>query len=133
MEDALKTAAAVVLLVLNALLPSQISAADEVVGTTFPSELEGVWDAHPWPCDAAAQSDSDTRLLIEGGRRRNYEDDDILLSVDRIATQPDAWRILSVSSLDPGSSRKEARIYVLAGDRLTVADEGRTEVYIRCR
>lgn len=130
MEDALKTFAAVLLL--SAIFSCQ-AAPVGAASATFPVELQGVWDAHPWPCDAAVPSDSDMRFLIEGGVRRNYEDDDILVSLDRIAIEPSAWRVSSVSSLDPDGSREDARIYVLAGDRLTVADEARTEVYTRCR
>ena len=112
--------------------PAQVARGGPVSGAAFPSELHGVWDAYPWPCVAGEQSDSDTRFLIEGRMRRNYEDDDTLVSIEEIAADPRAWRVSSTSSLDPDRSRTEARIYVLAGDRLTVADGGRTEVYIRC-
>lgn len=99
----------------------------------FPRELQGVWDAHPWPCSAAGPSDSDMRFTIEGSKRRNYEDDDTLVSVEELAAVPRTWRVRSLSSLDTRQSLVDTRIYILAGDRLTVADDGRTEVYVRCR
>lgn len=99
----------------------------------FPSELHGVWDAYPWPCTAAGPSDSDMRFTIEGNKRRNYEDDDTVVSIEELATAPRTWRMVSSSSLDPARSFIDTRIYILTGNRLTVADDGRTEVYVRCR
>jgi len=73
------------------------------------------------------------RFTIEGSKRRNYEDDDTLVSVEELAAVPRTWRVRSLSSLDTRQSLVDTRIYILAGDRLTVADDGRTEVYVRCR
>lgn len=133
MEDALKIALAAVFLTISLMFPVHSARGEEPSGPSFPSELQGVWDVHPWPCSADEPSDSDMRFLIEGSKRRNYEDDDTLVSMEEIAAAPRAWRVLSTSSLDPERTHVDARIYVLAGDRLTVADEGRTEVYVRCK
>ncbi len=132
MEDALKTSIVAALIVVFLALPVRAVSSADPVEPAFPPELQGVWDVHPWPCSASEPSDGDMRFLIEGGMRRNYEDDDALASIEPIADAPRAWRVVSTSSLDPERARLEARIYVLAGDRLTVADDQRTEVYVRC-
>lgn len=133
MEDALRTSIVVAALIVAFLaLPVRAASNADPVEPAFPSELQGVWDVHPWPCSASEPSDSDMRFLIEDGKRRNYEDDDTLASIEQIADAPRAWRVVSTSSLDPERANLEARIYVLAGGRLTVADDQRTEVYVRC-
>ena len=122
---------AIVLFPVLQLLP--FTAAGNGAAPVFPSELQGVWDAYPWPCVDDGPSDSDMRFTIDGNLRGNYEDIDTLVSVHEIATVPRTWRVVATSSLDPTDVEGEARIYVLKENTLAVTDGRRADVYIRCR
>lgn len=96
----------------------------------FPAPMLGVWEPG-LPCDPGETSDRDARFEITSGQRLNYEEVEDLVSAEPLASSPRTWRIVTTSNIGP-EGLEQPFIYVLEGDRLTVADGQSARMYRRC-
>ena len=99
---------------------------------SMPMELQGVWQPGPEPCVLPGNLDSDSRIEIKTYVIQGYEHSSVPLKVTRVSASPAAWRIEYLETYG-GYNDRYAAIFALSGDRaMTVVDESRPEIYVRC-
>lgn len=100
---------------------------------SMPKELQGVWQPGPHPCVFPGNLDSDSRIEIKAHVIRGYEDSRVPLEVKRVSESPAAWRIDYLLEIGDYADPYSA-IFALSGENaMTIVDESRPEIYVRCR
>lgn len=95
----------------------------------FPPALRGTWDA-----DAAAcrfHDAGEARITVTADRIDAYEATFTPIAIEPVSTAPRAWRVVSTEDYE-GETRRDVRLFVLAGNALTATDGDYTERYVRC-
>lgn len=101
--------------------------------TTYPKEIRGVWElSHRGPCKSPLERDTQSAIEIEAGLLHEYEEQIRPVAINKLATLRAAWAVRFRSDADEYQSTDRAIFVLNERDQLTIANDRRTNVYVRC-
>lgn len=100
---------------------------------TYPKEIRGVWElSHLGPCKSPLEQDTQSAIEIEAGLLHEYEEQIRPVGINKLATFRAAWAVRFRSDADEYQSTDRAIFVLNERDQLTIVNDRRTNVYVRC-
>ena len=113
--------------------PASAEARVKAAPTRYPKEIRGVWElSHLGPCKLPLEQDTQSAIEIEAGLLHEYEEQIRPVAINKLATLRAAWAVRSRSDADEYQSTDRAIFVLNERDQLTITDDRRTNVYVRC-